>query len=49
MARTTELVAELHAHLQEVLDDPSRPLNEKLLKSIDRQVTGAQLPLPLPM
>ena len=34
------LVEEVQAHLQEVHDDPSKGLNDKLLDSIDRQVSG---------
>ena len=35
------LVTEVLAHLQAVLDDPSKGLNEKLLESVDGQVTGS--------
>ena len=34
------LLDQIHSHLQEVRDDPSRGLNEKLLEHVDRQVTG---------
>lgn len=34
------LFREVQAHLQEFLDDPSKGLNEKLLESVDGQVTG---------
>ena len=35
-----ELVDEVHSHLQEIREDPSRALDQKLLEHIDRQVTG---------
>ncbi|KAL6718646.1 hypothetical protein ACLMJK_002880 [Lecanora helva] len=35
-----QLIQETHVHLEEVNSDPSKQLNEKLLESIDRQVTG---------
>lgn len=31
---------EMLAHLQDVHDDPSKALNEKLLESLDGQATG---------
>ena len=34
------LVGQVHTHLQEVRNDPSKDLNEKLLEQIDRLVTG---------
>ncbi|KAL9134284.1 MAG: hypothetical protein Q9175_004536 [Cornicularia normoerica] len=34
------LLDQLHSHLQEVRNDPSRGLSEKLLEQVDRQVTG---------
>ena len=35
-----ELLAEVHSHLQQIRDDPSRAVDQKLLEHIDRQVTG---------
>ena len=34
------LTKELLAHLQDILDDPSKALNERLLQSLDGQITG---------
>ncbi len=35
------LVREVQTHLQEIQSDTSKSLNEKLLESINRQITGA--------
>lgn len=35
-------IDELHTHLQELQDDPSVPLNVKLLDDVELQLTGAQ-------
>lgn len=37
----TALLGQVHAHLEDVLGDPTKKLDEKLLESIDRQVTGS--------
>ena len=34
------LTKEVLAHLQDVHDDPSKALNERLLESLDGQITG---------
>ena len=34
------LTKEVLAHLQEIHDDPSKALNERLLESLDGQATG---------
>ena len=34
------LTKEVLVHLQDVHDDPSKPLNERLLESLDGQATG---------
>lgn len=34
------LLDQLHSHLQEVRNNPSSTLNQKLLGNVDRQVTG---------
>lgn len=36
------LLGQVHAHLEDVLKDPIKALDEKLLESIDRQVTGSK-------
>ena len=35
------LTKEVLAHLQDVHDDPSKSLNERLLESLDSQATGS--------
>lgn len=39
MAVSTFL-GQVYAHLDDVLKDPAKPLDEKILEHIDRQVTG---------
>lgn len=41
------LLDRVYAHLQDVLKDPTKALDENLLQSIDRQVTGSKGRLPL--
>jgi len=45
MAMTTTLKW-VQQHLQEVLQDSSKMLNENILEHVDRQVSGLQSPHP---
>lgn len=38
----TALLAQVHAHLEDVLKDPTKALDQSLLEGIDRQVTGSK-------
>jgi hypothetical protein len=37
-------LAELQAHIQQLVDDPSAPFNAKLFDDVELQLTGAFIP-----
>lgn len=43
----TALLGQVHAHLEDVLKDPTKILDQRLLESIDRQVTGSKVSISL--